>query len=101
MLWRPTARTTPLSWVTNVAGMVDGCAAHHNADDGLDLYAKLETGPIGGKGNGFKLGGSNILGGHELINSCVFFNRAKGIDSNSCPDIVLKTAPATTNCATT
>ena len=89
----------------------DGCVAHHNADDGFDLYAKLETGPIGkvvirnsvayangiledgtigGNGNGFKLGGSNIAGGHELINSYAFFNRAKGIDSNSCPDIVVE-----------
>ena len=25
----------------------DGCVAYHNADDGFDLYAKLETGPIG------------------------------------------------------
>ena len=89
----------------------DGCIAHHNADDGYDLYAKIETGPIGkvvirnsvaysngiledgtvgGNGNGFKLGGSNIPGGHELINSYAFFNRAKGIDANSCPDIVVE-----------
>ena len=89
----------------------DGCVAHHNADDGYDLYAKLETGPIGkvvirnsvayangiledgtigGNGNGFKLGGSNIPGGHELINSYAFFNRSKGIDSNSCPDVVVE-----------
>ena len=89
----------------------DGCIAHHNADDGYDLYAKLETGPIGkvvirnsvaysngiledgtigGNGNGFKMGGSNIPGGHELINSYAFFNRSKGIDSNSCPDIVVE-----------
>ena len=89
----------------------DGCIAHHNADDGYDLYAKIETGPIGkvvirnsvaysngiledgtvgGNGNGFKLGGSNIPGGHELINSYAFFNRAKGIDANSCPDIAVE-----------
>ena len=86
----------------------DGCVAYHNADDGFDLYAKLETGPIapvvirnsvaysngiledgtiGGNGNGFKLGGSNIPGGHRLENSYAFFNRSKGIDSNSCPDV--------------
>ena len=86
----------------------DGCVAYNNADDGFDLYAKLETGPIGkvvirnsvayangvlpdgtigGNGNGFKLGGSNIPGGHELISSYAFFNMSKGIDSNSCPDI--------------
>lgn len=89
----------------------DGCVAYNNADDGFDLYAKLETGPIGkvvirnsvayrngvledgtigGNGNGFKMGGSNIYGGHELINSYAFFNRSKGIDSNSCPDIAVE-----------
>lgn len=86
----------------------DGCIAYNNADDGWDLFAKPETGPIGkvvvknsvafrngylldgriaGNGNGFKLGGSSITGYHELINSVTFDNRAKGIDSNSCPDI--------------
>ena len=87
-----------------------GCVAHHNADDGFDLYAKPETGPIGavtiqdcvayangiledgtiaGNGNGFKLGGSNIPGGHRLVRSYAFFNRSKGIDANSCPDITV------------
>lgn len=86
----------------------DGCVAYHNADDGFDLYAKLETGPIGevvirnsvaysngflldgtsaGNGNGFKMGGSNMPGGHRLENSYAFFNKSKGIDSNSCPDL--------------
>ncbi len=40
-----------------------------------------------GNGNGFKLGGSSMPGGHTLINSIAYENRAKGIDSNSCPDI--------------
>jgi hypothetical protein len=90
----------------------DGCIAAYNADDGWDLFAKVETGPIGkvviknsvaykngydlgpdgeeivaGNGNGFKMGGSSITGYHELYNSISFANRAKGIDSNSCPDI--------------
>lgn len=86
----------------------DGCIAYNNADDGWDLFAKPETGPIGsvtvqncvayangyledgtnaGNGNGFKLGGSSITGYHKLINSVAFDNKAKGIDSNSCPDI--------------
>ncbi len=86
----------------------DGCVAYNNADDGWDLFAKVETGPIGsvtikncvayangyledgtnaGNGNGFKMGGSSITGYHKLINSYAFFNKAKGIDSNSCPDI--------------
>ena len=90
----------------------DGCIAHHNADDGWDLYAKIENGPIGkviirnsvaykngyildasgkeinaGNGNGFKMGGESISGYHTLINSVAFANKSKGIDSNSCPDI--------------
>lgn len=86
----------------------DGCIAYNNADDGWDLFAKIETGPIGqveikncvaygngylpdgtnaGNGNGFKLGGSSISGYHKLINSVAYDNKAKGIDSNSCPDI--------------
>ncbi|MBE6960532.1 MAG: right-handed parallel beta-helix repeat-containing protein [Ruminococcaceae bacterium] len=86
----------------------DGCLAYNNADDGWDLYAKIETGPIGavtirncvahsngwvpgvegeGNGNGFKMGGDSLTGYHVLENSYAFFNRSKGIDSNSCPDI--------------
>lgn len=89
----------------------DGCVAHHNADDGWDLYAKVETGSIpsvtirncvaysngyledgtnAGNGNGFKMGGSNLPAGHKLINCFAFFNKAKGIDSNSCPDIIVE-----------
>ena len=90
----------------------DGCIAYNNADDGWDLYAKVETGPIGavtikncvayangfipgmegktGNGNGFKLGGSSLSGKHVLINSYAFYNLAKGIDSNSCPDIIVE-----------
>ena len=90
----------------------DGCIAAYNADDGWDLFAKVESGPIGkvivrnsvafkngydidengkevnaGNGNGFKLGGSSISGYHTLENSIAFANKCKGIDSNSCPDI--------------
>lgn len=90
----------------------DGCIAVYNADDGWDLFAKVETGAIGqvtiqnsvafkngyvldengqevdaGNGNGFKMGGSSISGQHILRNSVSFGNKAKGIDSNSCPDI--------------
>lgn len=90
----------------------DGCIAAYNADDGWDLFAKVETGAIGqvtiqnsvafkngyvldangqevdaGNGNGFKMGGSSISGQHILRNSVSFGNKAKGIDSNSCPDI--------------
>ncbi|MCM1535500.1 MAG: LysM peptidoglycan-binding domain-containing protein [Clostridium sp.] len=93
----------------------DGCIAAYNADDGWDLFAKIESGPIGsvtiknslafkngydiaedgseitaGNGNGFKMGGSSMIpmsGNHTLENSFAFANRAKGIDSNSCPNI--------------
>ena len=86
----------------------DGCVAYNNADDGWDLFAKVATGPIGsvtiknsvaygngyledgtnaGNGNGFKLGGDSLSGYHKLINCIAFNNKAKGIDSNSCPDI--------------
>lgn len=90
-----------------------GCISHHNIDDGWDLYAKSTSGMIGavtiencvaysngwlttdnitdpsynfGEGNGFKLGGGYLEGGHVLINSIAFNNHAKGITSNSCPD---------------
>ncbi|MBQ4537164.1 MAG: fibronectin type III domain-containing protein [Lachnospiraceae bacterium] len=90
----------------------DGCIAAYNADDGWDLYAKVESGSIGvvtiknsiafkngfdiaadgseiiaGNGNGFKMGGESMDGAHVLENSIAFANRAKGIDSNSGPNI--------------
>lgn len=90
----------------------EGCVAHHNADDGWDLFAKVQSGSIGavtiknciaykngyvldangneinaGNGNGFKMGGDSMPGAHVLENSIAFFNKAKGIDSNSGPDI--------------
>jgi hypothetical protein len=43
-----------------------------------------------GNGNGFKLGGSSISGKHVIENSIAFNNLAKGIDCNSCPDIIVK-----------
>ncbi len=90
----------------------DGCIAYNNADDGWDLYAKVETGSIGavtirncisyengfvpgegsktGNGNGFKMGGESLSGKHVLENSIAFNNLMKGIDSNSCPDIIVR-----------
>ena len=90
----------------------DGCIAYNNADDGWDLYAKVETGPIGavtirncisyengfvpgegsktGNGNGFKMGGESLSGKHVIENSIAFNNLMKGIDCNSCPDIIVK-----------
>lgn len=90
-----------------------GCISHNNIDDGWDLYAKTTSGEIGavtiencvaynngwltsdnisdpsykyGEGNGFKLGGGYLKGGHKLINSVSFGNHGAGITSNSCPD---------------
>lgn len=90
----------------------DGCIAAYNADDGWDLFAKVQSGSIGvvtiqncvafkngyildengreinaGNGNGFKMGGDSMPGAHVLKNSVAFANKAKGIDSNSCLDI--------------
>lgn len=93
-----------------------GCIAYNNIDDGYDLYAKTATGSIGavtienciaynngyisesdlsndnltGEGNGFKLGGSGLPGKHQLINCIAFGNGAKGITSNSGPDVIIK-----------
>ncbi|MFV2145420.1 hypothetical protein [Isoptericola sp. G70] len=85
--------------------------AHHNIDDGWDLFAKSTTGPIGtvvvedsvaysngwleadptrtGEGNGFKLGGESMPGDHLLRNAVAFDNLATGVTSNSGPDIRL------------
>lgn len=89
-----------------------GCIAHNNCDDGYDLYAKLETGPIGevtvenciaysngimsdgykttGDGNGFKLGGEGIAVKHVLRNSLSFNNRMSGISNNSNPAVIIE-----------
>ncbi len=99
----------------------DGCISAFNADDGWDLYAKVQSGSIGkvviknsvafmngyvikdgaivnaGNGNGFKMGGESLSGHHTLINSVAFANKAKGIDSNSCPDIEVYNSTAFDN----
>ncbi len=101
-----------------------GCISHNNIDDGWDLYAKSVSGIIGsvtiencvaynngwlttddvtaagynyGEGNGFKLGGGYLKGGHKLINCVSFGNHAKGITSNSCPDISITRCTAYNN----
>jgi len=95
-----------------------GCIAYNNADDGWDLFAKPETGSIGqvtiencvayrngvledgtdaGNGNGFKLGGNSIAGNHQLINCVSFENKAKGIDSNSGPNVIVKNCTSFNN----
>jgi len=81
-----------------------GAIAHHNVDDGFDLFSKAA--PIGevfishsiafnnglpfdrplspsAHGVGFKMGGSNVPVMHHLEYSISFGNRATGISSNS------------------
>jgi len=86
------------------------CIAYSNIDDGWDLFAKIESGPIGavliencvayrngslsdgfgnGDGNGFKLGGDGIAVAHVLRNSAAYQNGASGVTSNSNPALVL------------
>ena len=91
------------------------CVAHHNVDDGWDLYSKIETGPIGaviidncivyangtkldgsgkGDGNGFKLGGDGIGIKHILRNSLSWNNGVNGVTSNSNPSLILERVTA-------
>ncbi|ACU57585.1 InlB B-repeat-containing protein [Chitinophaga pinensis] len=85
-----------------------GCISHHNIDDGWDLYAKDDTGPIGpvtidncvaysngtlstgstsgnGDKNGFKLGGSGIAVNHIIRRSVAFNNGHHGFTDNNNP----------------
>lgn len=89
----------------------DGCIAYNNSDDGWDLYAKTETGPIGvvtiknsiamrnGKtevgltnsncdGNGFKLGGSGVGTPHIVINALAIENLHHGFTDNNNPSAI-------------
>ncbi len=85
-----------------------GCVARNNIDDGWDLFAKSETGPIdpvvidqciaysngvlsdgteneSGDRNGFKLGGSDIAVNHIVTRSIAFNNGKNGFTWNSNP----------------
>ncbi|MFI0989542.1 carbohydrate-binding protein [Streptomyces exfoliatus] len=82
--------------------------AHHNIDDGWDLYTKTDTGPIGtvtiedslaydngtlsdgsqagaGDRNGFKLGGEDIPVNHTVRRTIAFHNGKHGFTYNSNP----------------
>lgn len=95
----------------NEGNIFRNCIAYSNIDDGWDLYAKIESGPIGvviienciafrngtkldgtgnGDGNGFKLGGEGIAVPHVLRNSISFDNGYNGITCNSNPALVLE-----------
>ena len=88
----------------------DGCMSYNNSDDGWDLYAKTETGPIGSvtlrnciafrngyteygegfgncDGNGFKLGGSGVGSPHKVINCLAFENLNCGFTDNNNPKL--------------
>lgn len=88
----------------------DGCMAYNNSDDGWDLYAKTETGPIGvvtlrncvafrngfteyGEGfggcdgNGFKLGGGGVGTAHVVENCLAFENLNCGFTDNNNPKL--------------
>ncbi len=88
-----------------------GCIAYNNLDDGWDLFAKIESGPIGvvtidncvafnngtlttgvgnGDGNGFKLGGDGIAVAHVLMNSIAYNNNTNGVTSNSNPAVIVR-----------
>jgi len=93
-----------------VGNVFIGCIAHHNIDDGWDLYTKAGAGAIGpviidscityengtltngtaGKGdkNGFKLGGEGVAVPHIIKNSIAFNNGAVGFTSNSNPSVI-------------
>lgn len=56
-------------------------------DNGNLSFSNVAVTIEAGNGNGFKMGGTNLPGGHVLKNSISYDNAAKGIDSNSCPDV--------------
>ena len=96
-----------------------GCIAHHNCDDGYDLYSKLETGPISpvtienciayengilsngsktkGDGNGFKMGGEGLAVKHILKNCLAYKNGSAGVTSNSDPAIIVENTTSVDN----
>jgi hypothetical protein len=47
----------------------------------------MSDGTNAGNGNGFKMGGDSLPGNHKLYNSFAYDNKAKGLDSNSGPNI--------------
>lgn len=93
---------------TGPGNVFRGCIAHHNSDDGWDLFTKTETGAIGpvtidrciahhngkltegsfapnGDMNGFKLGGSDMPNEHFVSHSVAYSNGKNGFTWNSNP----------------
>ncbi|MDR2071759.1 MAG: right-handed parallel beta-helix repeat-containing protein [Treponema sp.] len=101
------------------------CVAHHNCDDGWDLFSKKESGAIGvvtienciayrngyffksdgsgeaeyanSGGNGFKMGGEGLSVKHVIKNSLAFINGADGFTSNSNPALQIENSTAFDN----
>ncbi|HKX31129.1 MAG TPA: right-handed parallel beta-helix repeat-containing protein, partial [Blastocatellia bacterium] len=99
---------------TGPGNVFRGCVAHHNIDDGWDLFTESDTGPIGpvtiencisynngflssggtttdSDGNGFKLGGSGIQVNHTIRRSIAFNNKKHGFTFNSNPGSITVT----------
>ena len=90
---------------TGPGNVFRGCIAHHNIDDGWDLFTRDDEGPIGAvtiencvsynngtlstggtttdsDGNGFKLGGEDIGVNHVVRRSIAFGNKKHGFTFN-------------------
>src|SRR6185503_18251042 len=90
---------------TGPGNVFRGCIAHHNIDDGWDLFTKSDTGPISpvsiedsiayangtlstgstttdSDGNGFKLGGEDIPVNHIVRRNIAFQNKKHGFTFN-------------------
>jgi hypothetical protein len=99
---------------TGPGNVFRGCIAHHNIDDGWDLYTKGDTGAIGAvtiencvsynngtlstggtttdsDGNGFKLGGEDIAVNHIVRRSIAFGNKKHGFTYNRNPGTITVT----------
>ncbi|WP_152601368.1 right-handed parallel beta-helix repeat-containing protein [Erwinia oleae] len=72
------------------------CFAHHNIDDGFDLFNKIEDGPNGrviieksvamrNVNNGFKMGGEGLPVAHEISDSVAIENGMDGFTDNFNP----------------
>jgi uncharacterized repeat protein (TIGR02543 family) len=93
---------------TGTGNVFRGCVAHHNSDDGWDLFTKTDTGAIGpvlienciahhngqlsngtinanGDRNGFKLGGDGIAVTHTIRRCIAFNNLHHGLTDNNNP----------------
>lgn len=102
------------------------CIAHHNVDDGWDLYTKIDSGAIGPvvlencityrngymldettgtdsvytvspEGNGFKMGGESIYVEHMLKDCISFGNLSSGVNSNNNPAMIVRNVIAYNN----